>query len=241
MAASTKSRWRDWQHALRSIVPVAGLHFPVGQCGRSAVGHQRPDYLVARCTGARSMSGGSDGRKFHGEAGTVIDFDPRVAVGRQQERLLTNSCRAPARLLHRRSCSSYGEGCGLETPGAAAHEDALDCIAEGLLHWHSMGARRRHGRTQYLIWAEADNFAGYGLAGRRSGCPAARTQPGVSIAQFKALASEMAASRRSTPQCPAGLRFCTVRASCRFRAIGPATCRMMSSTRFGGLARRVTC
>jgi len=60
---------------------VAGLHFPVDSAVGRLLGTALSDYLVARCTkGGKVHERGFDGRKFHGEAGTVIDFDPRVSL-----------------------------------------------------------------------------------------------------------------------------------------------------------------
>lgn len=92
------------------------------------------------------------------------------------------------------------------------------------IQWARAGATA--GFDPYLIWAEADNFAGYGLSGPPKWLPLLlELQPGVSIAQFKALASRTwlyVPPVYTSHSAPAGLRFCTVRVRpAFFRAIEP--------------------
>lgn len=71
------------------------------------------------------------------------------------------------------------------------------------------------GFDPYLIWAEADNFAGYGLSKPPKWLPLLiELAPGVSVAQFKAAASPKwlhVPPVYTSPAAPTGLRYCTAR------------------------------
>ena len=59
---------------------VAGLHFPVDSAVGRLLGTALAEFFVARCNGGKVHERGFDGTKFHGSAGHVIDFDPRVSM-----------------------------------------------------------------------------------------------------------------------------------------------------------------
>jgi hypothetical protein len=71
------------------------------------------------------------------------------------------------------------------------------------------------GFDPYLVWAEADNFAGYGLDGPPKWLPLLlELAPGVSVAQLKAAASPRwlyVPLVYTSSAAPRGLRYCTVR------------------------------
>lgn len=84
--------------------------------------------------------------------------------------------------------------------------------------WAKPGATS--GFDPYLVWAEADNFAGYGLDGPPKWLPfLLEVTPGVTIAQLKAASSPrwlyIPPVYTSNAE-PAGLRFCTVRVKPEF-------------------------
>lgn len=81
------------------------------------------------------------------------------------------------------------------------------------IDWARPGATT--GFDPYLIWAEADNFAGYGLSQPPRWLPLlVELSPGTSVAQFKAAASPgwlHVPPVYTSAAAPAGLRFCTAR------------------------------
>lgn len=81
------------------------------------------------------------------------------------------------------------------------------------IDWALPGATT--GFDPYLIWAEADNFAGYGLRKPPKWLPLlVELAPGVSVAQFEAAASPKwldVPPVYTGPAAPAGLRYCTAR------------------------------
>lgn len=92
------------------------------------------------------------------------------------------------------------------------------------IDWARPGATT--GFDPYLIWAEADNFAGYGLDGPPKWLPLLlEVVPGVSIAQLEAAASPLwlyVPPVYTSRAAPAGLQFCTVRVrQAFFRHIQP--------------------
>ena len=81
------------------------------------------------------------------------------------------------------------------------------------IDWAKPGATT--GFDPYLIWAEADRFAGYGLDKPPKWLPLLiELAPGVSVAQLKAAASPKwlhVPPVYTSPAAPAGLRYCTAR------------------------------
>ena len=81
------------------------------------------------------------------------------------------------------------------------------------INWAQPGSTT--GFDPYLIWAEADNFAGYGLSKPPKWLPLlVELAPGVSVAQFKAAASARwlhVPPVYTSPAAPTGLRYCTAR------------------------------
>lgn len=81
------------------------------------------------------------------------------------------------------------------------------------INWAKPGATT--GFDPYLIWAEADNFAGYGLSKPPKWLPLLiELAPGVSVTQFKAAASARwlyVPPVYTSPAAPTGLRYCTAR------------------------------
>ncbi|GAB3472704.1 S8/S53 family peptidase [Polaromonas eurypsychrophila] len=81
------------------------------------------------------------------------------------------------------------------------------------IDWAKPGATS--GFDPYLIWAEADNFAGYGLDKPPKWLPLLiELKPGVSVAQLKAAASPKwfhVPPVYTSPAAPAGLSYCTAR------------------------------
>ncbi len=81
------------------------------------------------------------------------------------------------------------------------------------IDWAKPGATS--GFDPYLIWAEADNFAGYGLQKPPKWLPLLiELAPGVSVAQFKAASSPKwlhVPPVYTSPAAPTGLRYCTAR------------------------------
>ncbi len=81
------------------------------------------------------------------------------------------------------------------------------------IDWALPGATT--GFDPYLIWAEADNFAGYGLRKPPKWLPLlVELVPGVSVAQFESAASPKwldVPPVYTGPAAPTGLRYCTVR------------------------------
>ena len=81
------------------------------------------------------------------------------------------------------------------------------------IDWALPGATT--GFDPYLIWAEVDNFAGYGLRKPPKWLPLlVELAPGVSVAQFEAAASPNwldVPPVYTGPAAPAGLRYCTAR------------------------------
>lgn len=81
------------------------------------------------------------------------------------------------------------------------------------IDWAMPGATA--GFDPYLVWAETDNFAAYGLDGPPAWLPfLIELSPGVSIAQFKAAASVKwlhVPAVYTSRAAPAGLRYCTAR------------------------------
>lgn len=81
------------------------------------------------------------------------------------------------------------------------------------IDWAKPGATS--GFDPYLIWAEADNFAGYGLNKPPKWLPLLiELAPGVSVAQLKAASSIKwlhVPSVYTSPAAPTGLRYCTAR------------------------------
>ena len=81
------------------------------------------------------------------------------------------------------------------------------------INWALPGATT--GFDPYLVWAEADNFAGYGLSKPPKWLPLLiELKAGVSVAQFKAAASSQwlhVPPVYTSPVAPAGLRYCTAR------------------------------
>ncbi|MGB4115183.1 MAG: hypothetical protein WBK51_01395 [Polaromonas sp.] len=81
------------------------------------------------------------------------------------------------------------------------------------INWAKPGATT--GFDPYLIWAEADNFAGYGLSKPPKWLPLLiELAPGVSVAQFKAAASAKwlhVPPVYTSAAAPAGLSYCTAR------------------------------
>lgn len=81
------------------------------------------------------------------------------------------------------------------------------------INWALPGATT--GFDPYLIWAEADNFAGYGLSKPPKWLPLLmELAPGVSVGQLKAAASPKwlyVPPVYTSNAAPAGLRYCTVR------------------------------
>ena len=79
--------------------------------------------------------------------------------------------------------------------------------------WSKPGATS--GFDPYLIWAEADNFAGYGLDKPPKWLPLLiELAPGVSVAQLKAASSPKwlhVPPVYTSPAAPTGLRYCTAR------------------------------
>lgn len=93
------------------------------------------------------------------------------------------------------------------------------------INWAKPGATT--GFDPYLVWAEADNFAGYGLSKPPKWLPLlVELAPGVSIAQFKAAASAKwlyVPPVYTSPAAPTGLRYCTARVKpAFFKHIRPA-------------------
>ena len=91
------------------------------------------------------------------------------------------------------------------------------------IHWARPGAT--DGADPYLVWAETDQFAGYGGKQPRWLPIALELNPGVSIARFVAAASPKwlhVPPVYTSSAAPAGLRFCTARVRpAFFRHIGP--------------------
>ena len=91
------------------------------------------------------------------------------------------------------------------------------------IHWARPGAT--NGADPYLVWAEADQFAGYGGKQPRWLTIALELNPGVSIAQLLAAASPKwlhVPPVYTSATAPQELRFCTARVrSAFFRHIGP--------------------
>jgi hypothetical protein len=91
------------------------------------------------------------------------------------------------------------------------------------IHWARPGAT--DGADPYLVWAETDQFAGYGGKQPRWLPIALELNPGVSIARFVAAASPKwlhVPPVYTSSVAPAGLRFCTARVRpAFFRHIGP--------------------
>ena len=81
------------------------------------------------------------------------------------------------------------------------------------IDWSKPGATS--GFDPYLIWAEADNFAGYGLDKPPKWLPLLiELAPGVSVAQLKAASSPKwlhVPPVYTSPAAPTGLRYCTAR------------------------------
>jgi hypothetical protein len=81
------------------------------------------------------------------------------------------------------------------------------------INWALPGATT--GFDPYLIWAEADNFAGYGLNKPPKWLPLlVELAPGVSVVQFKAAASTQwlyVPLVYTSSAAPTGLRYCTAR------------------------------
>lgn len=81
------------------------------------------------------------------------------------------------------------------------------------IEWSKPGAST--GFDPYLIWAEADNFAGYGLSKPPKWLPLLiELAPGVSIAQLRAASSPKwlyVPPVYTSPAAPVGLSFCTAR------------------------------
>ena len=81
------------------------------------------------------------------------------------------------------------------------------------IHWARPGATT--GFDPYLVWAEADNFAGYGLDKPPKWLPLLiELAPNVSVAQFKAASSPQwlhIPPVYTSSAAPAGLRYCTAR------------------------------
>lgn len=81
------------------------------------------------------------------------------------------------------------------------------------IDWSQPGATA--GFDPYLVWAEADNFAGYGLSKPPKWLPLLMAlTPGTSIAQLKAAASPAwlhVPPVYTAAAAPAGLRYCTAR------------------------------
>lgn len=81
------------------------------------------------------------------------------------------------------------------------------------IDWSKPGATS--GFDPYLIWAEADNFAGYGLGKPPKWLPLLiELAPGVSVAQLKAASSPKwlyVPPVYTSPAAPTGLRYCTAR------------------------------
>jgi hypothetical protein len=81
------------------------------------------------------------------------------------------------------------------------------------IDWAKPGATS--GFDPYLVWAEADKFAGYGLTKPPKWLPLLiELVPGVSVAQLKAASSPKwlyVPAVYSSDAAPAGLRFCTAR------------------------------
>ena len=90
------------------------------------------------------------------------------------------------------------------------------------IHWARPGAT--DGADPYLVWAETDQFAGYGGKQPRWLPIALELNPGVSIAQFVAAASPKwlhVPPVYASSAAPAGLRYCTARVRpAFFRHIG---------------------
>lgn len=81
------------------------------------------------------------------------------------------------------------------------------------INWAAPGATA--GFDPYLIWAEADNFAGYGLSKPPKWLPLlVELAPGVSVAQLLAAASPVwlyVPPVYNSAAAPTGLRYCTAR------------------------------
>jgi hypothetical protein len=87
------------------------------------------------------------------------------------------------------------------------------------IDWASPGATT--GFDPYLIWAEADGFAGYGKAQPKWLSLAVELEPGTTVAQLKAAASTKflhVPSVYTSDVAPVGLRFCTARVTPAFFA-----------------------
>lgn len=86
------------------------------------------------------------------------------------------------------------------------------------IDWSRPGATT--GYDPYLVWAEAADFAGYGLSRPPTWLPLlVELQEGVSIQHFKAAGSPLwldIAPVYTSAAAPAGLRFCTARVGPRF-------------------------
>ncbi len=91
------------------------------------------------------------------------------------------------------------------TPLSTGSFTGIDCAKPGATT----------GFDPYLIWAEADNFAGYGLSNAPKWLPLLiELAPGVSVAQLKAAASPKwlyVPPVYTSPAAPIGLRYCTAR------------------------------
>ena len=59
---------------------VAGLHYPVDSAAGRLLGTALGQFFVTRCAGGEIVEWGFDGRKFHGQKGAPVDFDPRVSM-----------------------------------------------------------------------------------------------------------------------------------------------------------------